>query len=259
MINSFNRENILSSLASLNLGINDNLFIHSSLRALGTFDKGNLKDDNVISALFDCFSQTIGDNGTIAVPTFNFDFFNGNDFDVDNTPSKNMGAFSEYIRCLPNSFRTTHPFHSISAIGPLAKYISNIEGYSEFSEDGFFEALIDKNFKIIFLGIEFVETFFHLAEERARVPYRFWKKIYGNRIQNGNKQEISVNYYARKINKIPEPIIDVSKIHQLLIKNNLIKYCPLGSGKIGVGTSNKIVDSLTKVLIQYPDFALKVN
>ena len=58
--------------------------------------------------------------------------------------------------------------------------------------------------KIVFFGIPFVATFVHLAEERAKVPYRYWKTFSGN-FKDGEKIENKLfNFYARNLEIEPE-------------------------------------------------------
>ena len=74
----YGRKYIFSCCASFSLNLS-NASSHSLLY-------NSESDENTIF-------EIIGKNGFIAVPTFNFKFAKGDDFDVDNTPSDGMGAF----------------------------------------------------------------------------------------------------------------------------------------------------------------------
>ena len=69
--------------------------------------------------------------------------------------------------------------------------------------------MLQKNCKILFLGDSFTETFFHIAEEKAKVPYRFWKTFKGNLIKNSVKNKIEIQYYARSLEIKPKPYFNI--------------------------------------------------
>ena len=89
--------------------------VHSSLSSLGTVEGGA---ETVMEALL----QALGNEGTLVVPTFTDEVvarYNGFVFDVSNTPSY-VGAITEAARARPDALRSHHPWHSVSAIGPMA-------------------------------------------------------------------------------------------------------------------------------------------
>ena len=215
----YNSNEFKKTLISVGLVKGDNVFIHSSLKTIGKYEDQSQPD--LLNMIKETIFDIIGENGFIAVPTFNFNFAKGYDFDVDNTPSEGMGAFSEFIRKQDGSNRTSHPMHSISIMGKNSKYIANLVGDTEFSKNSAFDHLLKMNCKILFLGDCFTETFFHIAEERATVPYRFWKIFQGNLIKNSLKKKIEIKYYARNFQENPEPLIDISKLYEFLDSKNI--------------------------------------
>lgn len=242
------------SIDAIGIKDGDNLFIHTALKSLGSFKAG--ASGNLLQSLLSHLSNKVGANGSISVPTFNFGFCRGEIFDVDQTPSVQMGAFSEFVRNHPDSKRSKHPFHSISSIGNDVDVISETEGFSEFSDGSAFDLLLKKNVKILFFGIEFVETFVHIAEERAQVPYRFWKQFSGTRICNGISENITTNFYARRIHDSPEPRLDVPKINHYLREKGVISSVQLGSGKISFCHGEDLVNEIMSRLIVQPKFFL---
>lgn len=218
----------------------DYVFVHSSLKTLGKYeDKKNL---DLLEMIKNTILNFIGDNGLIVVPTFNFDFAKGVDFNVNNSPATGMGAFSEFVRRHPDSNRTRHPMHSISMIGANSKYISNLEGDTEFSDGSAFDHLLKKNCKILYLGNSFTETFFHIAEEKAKVPYRFWKPFKGNLIENSVKKKIEIQYYARDFSIQPEPKINVSELFKFLDNKNIFTKSTNDNINLMICSSSLYVD-----------------
>jgi aminoglycoside 3-N-acetyltransferase len=207
---------------------------------------------NTLDLIFDTFANLIGVTGTIAVPTFNFEFCHGKPFDKQRTPGEGMGAFSEFIRLKPGSERSRHSFHSISCWGHKAKKICQGEGKTEFSPGSSLDILLKENAKIIFLGVDFVETFVHLAEERVGVPYRFWKSFNGIYIDQDKESHRTETFYARNLNLKPEPDLDVPRIGKELHKDGLIRYFRIGQGRIGYSDANELVDYICKKLKEDP-------
>ncbi|QWD64363.1 AAC(3) family N-acetyltransferase [Polynucleobacter sp. MWH-UH2A] len=232
----------------------DCLFIHSGLKALGKFNANG--DINKLDILLNIFLDLVGESGTIVVPTFNFAFCSGGIFDRGKTPCDGMGAFSEHVRTHAEAHRARHPFHSVAAIGKNAVKITNSTSFSEFSEGGFFDALLQLDCKILFYGVAFVETFVHMAEERAKVPYRFWKSFAGDVIDGELRERVSINYYARRFDLEPEPQIDSAKINQYLRVKKVIVSANLGDGNVSICSSKKMVEELIKKFNFEPYFPL---
>jgi aminoglycoside 3-N-acetyltransferase len=254
MSNSYTEDDLRQCLEALGVKKGDCLFVHSGLKALGKFTANN--KINTLEALLNIFLDIVGEKGTIVVPTFNFAFCSGETFDRSETPSDGMGAFSEYVRKHDQSYRSSHPFHSIAAIGANAFRITESTGFSEFSEGSFFDALLQLKCKVMFYGVSFVETFVHVAEERAKVPYRYWKTFTGDVIDGGLKKTVTINFYARKLDLEPEPQVDIKKINQYLQDNKIIVSENLGDGSVSICNGNIMVSELIKKFIAEPYFPL---
>lgn len=254
MNDTYSEKDIRNCLLALGVEKGDCLFVHSGLRALGKFIPKN--EANSLEALLSVLLDAVGERGTIVVPTFNFAFCKGEEFDLSKTPCDGMGAFSEYVRTHKNAFRAQHPFHSVSAIGANAIKISDSVGFSEFSEGSFFDALLQLKCKVLFYGVNFVETFAHIAEERAKVPYRFWKTFTGDVIYGTTKTKATVNFYARKLDLDPEPRVDVEKINQYLRGQKIITSKNLGAGSVSICSSNEMVNHLISKFTDEPLFPL---
>jgi aminoglycoside 3-N-acetyltransferase len=112
--------------------------------------------------------------------------------------------------------------------------------------------------KILFLGDSFTETFFHIAEEKAKVPYRFWKTFRGDLFKNSLKKEIEIQYYARNLEENPEPRIDVPKLFKFLNGKNIFKRSNNEKINLMICASNSYVDYCLAKLKENPKFFLKV-
>lgn len=256
MNNKYNSDEFKEALVDIGLAKDDNVFIHTSLKTIGKYE--DLKHPDLLNIIKKTIFDIIGENGFIAVPTFNFNFAKGDDFDVDNTPSDKMGVFSEFIRKNTSSKRTSHPMHSISILGKNSDHIASLEGNTEFSEGSAFDYLLKMKCKILFLGDSFTETFFHIAEEKTKVPYRFWKTFRGNLIKNSLKNSIEIQYYARKLEESPEPIIDVQKLFKFLDGRDIFNKSNNEKINLMICSSNSYVDNCLIKLKENSKFFLKV-
>lgn len=257
MTDTFDSLDFKNELINLEINKGDYVFIHSSLKTLGKYKDNNYPD--LLQMIQNSIFEIIGENGLIVVPTFNFEFAKGVDFDVENSPSIGMGVFSEYIRKLPKSHRSSHPMHSISLLGKNSEIISQYESETEFSEGGTFDFLIKKKCKILFLGDVFVETFFHVAEEKANVKYRFWKKFQGNIINNKIKNNITIKYFARNLELKPEPLIDLKKLFNYLEEKNTFSFSKNNKLNLMVCCSHTYVQNCLMKLIENEEYFLKKN
>ena len=109
-------ENLVEEFRELGVTKGDVLFIHSSYKSFGGVEGG---PQTVINALLD----VIGPEGTLIMPTFNYDFLKGAPWDIRNTPSQ-MGILTEIVRTDPRARRMHHAIYSMSAIGKLANEVA---------------------------------------------------------------------------------------------------------------------------------------
>lgn len=254
MSNSYNSDEFKKVLTDIGLTRDDCVFIHSSLKTIGKYEDDINPD--LLGMITNTIFDLVGPKGLIAVPTFNFNFAKGDDFDVDNSPAEGMGIFSEFIRKSNDSKRTTHPMHSISILGENCDYIANLEGDTEFSEGSAFDYLLKKNCKILFLGNSFTETFFHIAEEKAKVPYRFWKTFRGNLIKNSIKKKIEIQYHARNLEMKPEPRVDNTKLYKFLDNKNMFTKSVNDKINVMICSSNSYVENCLVKLEENPKYFL---
>jgi aminoglycoside 3-N-acetyltransferase len=254
---TYSEAQLAACLKTLGVAKGDCLFIHAALKSLGKFTPQ--REGDAFGALLAVLLDAVGQDGTVVVPTFNFGFCQGQPFDRQNTPGEGMGAFSEFIRRHPSALRSRHPFQCVAAIGRLAAEIADARGRSAFAPGGAFDLMLHRKCKILFFGVYFVETFVHVAEERADVPYRFWKTFTADYIDAGVSNRIAVDFFARKLDLVPEPAIDNHKLGRLLREKGIISSTSLGSGEVSICDATVMVDELTERLKQTPSYALQVE
>ena len=203
------------------------VMVHSSLLHLGRMV--NVKSSKLAAMHYSALREVLGAEGTVIVPTFNFGFCDGEAFDPKSTPSVGMGVFSEYVRKLPGTARSTHPMQSVAAVGPQAQKICDGDSETAFGPSGPFSKLLDLNAQGLLLGTTMKYfSLIHMVEEQLKVPYRFTKKFtapYGP-----NKELKSYAMYARDLDI--DPRVNFLKVDIEMRKRNLIKEVQVGMGKV---------------------------
>ncbi len=137
------------------------------------------------SQVYETLAKVIGPRGTIVVPTFCMGssarcMSSGDAFDVCKTRS-GMGAFSEYVRQLPNAPRSLHPIKSVAAVGAHAQEICFGHEKCEhpFGLGSPFDTMLQLRAKVIGLGVPMTYlSFVHTAEDicPASVELPVWDR-----------------------------------------------------------------------------------
>lgn len=240
---------IVSTYKKIGLKKNQNIYVSSDLSKLGVYEK-KIKDD-LLSDHLNALRKIIGKKGNIFVPTATLNFCNTNKiFDLKDTPSHQMGIFSEFVRKQKKSIRSLHPFWSISGIGVHAKnYLSNISPHSHGS-GSVWEKFVNKNVIGVNIGIEpkHAVPIIHYIETLVGVPYRYNKEF----IQKiDKKKKIKKKYYLPCLFLKSNIVRDKNKkiFKNFLKKGGVIKKCKLGKNFV-YSFSQKYFFEITKLYLQ---------
>ena len=115
-------------LADAGISLSDNLYVTGNMGALG---KIRINKTLKMDLLLKSFQKNIGIEGTIFSPSASMNLCNTIiPFDLNETPSYQMGAFAEYFRKLPDSVRSNHPFWSISGLGPQSYRLKQVSRHA---------------------------------------------------------------------------------------------------------------------------------
>ncbi len=170
---------LIEKFKEIGLNKGDNVIVHASLSSLGYVIGG-------VETIYLALDTVLGLDGTIVVPTQTveitdpstwecpkvpqewFDTIRRNmpPFNINTSYSKAMGEFSNFIRSLPNSVRSSHPVYSFSAIGKLATFITKDQPLNfPLGRNSPLEKLYELNAKVLLIGTDFdSNTSIHLAE-----------------------------------------------------------------------------------------------
>jgi len=218
------REQIIGCLKQVGITEGDGLLIHSALQFLGHSSNG-------ARIYLGAIQEVIGKSGTIVVPTFNFDFAQTHIYDPAETPSKGMGIFSEFIRQLPEARRTLHPMQSIASIGRYSDDLTSRDTQSAFDPGSAFERMLELNFKLLLLGADARATsMYHYSEQRANVPYRYWKDFPGQVKTSRGWENRTYRMFVRDLEI--EPQLTVDPVVKFLVSYKQWHVAPLNYGKV---------------------------
>jgi aminoglycoside 3-N-acetyltransferase len=206
------------------------LLVHSSLQRLlrqgsKMFDF-RITPETVYKSLLHC----LGNEGTLLLPLFNFDFPTTKHFDIRNTKSQ-MGVLTELGRLDPHAVRTGHPIYSFAVMGKQAERFRNVDNYSGYGEDSPFGMLraLGGKIAVIELTDQNSMTSYHYVEEQNQVDYRYLKEFEGTCI-GWDGQEYTRKYalFVRKLERGVKT--DVNRMMDHLWDMGLYKGFKPGTG-----------------------------
>jgi aminoglycoside 3-N-acetyltransferase len=241
---------VIAALQALDIRTGDNLLVHSAVQFLGRPVGG-------IGMYLQAIRAVIGPHGTLAVPAFNFAFARGERYDPQNTPSSEMGVFSEYVRQQPGARRTRHPLSSLALLGPLAGELAGLDTPGAYDPGSAFERLLELDFKLLLLGASVqAVSIVHYSEQRRGVPYRFWKEFHGLVRTSQGWEPRSCRMFARDLQVDPQ--LDLHPIEERLREQGLWRESLLNYGVLAVCRLADFVAAADELLAEDP-WALVAN
>jgi len=230
----------------------DVLLVHSSYKSFGGVEGG---PQTVIEALKHILSK----EGTLIVPTFNYNFCDGEPYDIKKTPSK-MGVISELIRNDSNSKRSLDPVFSFAIFGKHRDYLANLRYYHSFGPDSIFAKLRELDAKIMIIGLTYNEsvTFFHHIEETQGCDYRFFKEFQGKITDyNGNEKEEKIILFVRDIERGIQN--DVDKMGVIMEREGIVKKKIIGKSEIKLMKANDVYQRTVDEMKENPHILIKIK
>ena len=209
----------------LGLKRGDNVLVHSRL-----FSFGRIVGSSPCQTLYDSLIDYLGPDSTIAVPTHLLG--ESEPYDPQKTPSHESGVFSEYVRQLPNAFRSLCPIHNHASVGPNARCLEDSDPTISFGQGSDFSTFYNNKFTLVLLGCSFTHggTYLHHLEALMDAPYRHWIELHRLLVPRGKVEPspIVVRYFARKDRAYHE---DFDKIIPVLRKSGALREAELSYGK----------------------------
>ncbi len=226
-------EKLVEGFTDLGVEKGDTLLVHSSYKSFGPVDGG---PQTVIRAL----EAALGAQGTLIMPTFNFDFNKGEPWDVRTTPSK-MGVLTELARLDPRARRVFHPFYSFAVLGRHAERLGSLRYKSAYERNSVFGKLRDLDGKIMVIGLSYNNsmTFFHHIEQMEGVDYRFLKQFTGQVTdENGRTYTDTFEMLVRDLDKGVMTMVD--PMGALMEQAGIIKVGRIGEADVKLMKANEV-------------------
>lgn len=204
---------ILDKINNIEKG--DTIYVISDVLELAKVTRQHGEKFDAVQFL-DTLMDKVGTEGTILIPTFNWDFCEGKGFNYKNTPGK-TGALGN--AALKNMLfqRTQHPVYSFAVWGSKQAELTAIDIEDSFGEGTIFDYLYKSKAKSLVIGLNALEgsTMVHYVEQIVGVSYRFFKEFEGKYIDHKGVEHIKkVRMYVRDLDINPEE--DMDHLSQIL-------------------------------------------
>lgn len=239
------RNDLVEKFKGTGLQSGDTLLVHSSYKSFGGVEDGPW---TVVEALL----EVLGDEGTLIMPTFNFDFCKGEPWDVRNTPSQ-MGAMTNMVRTHAEAKRVFHPIYSFSVLGQHAEFLTAERYKSSYGANSLFAKLRQLDGKIMVVGLRYTDsmTFFHHVEEMEGVDYRYMKEFAGKITdEEGNTYEDTFTMLVRDIEK--GVITEVDPMGDLMEQVGVIRVQKIGEAKVCLMQANEVYEFTAREMRRDP-------
>ena len=219
------KRDVIEKLEKVDIRKGDVIYVPSFTPILGN-------TENIIDDTIDALIEVVGADGTVVMPTFNWDYCKGEVFDPETSPSQ-VGVLTEMFRKRIGVLRSiTPPWCTFAATGKMAKEIVGIKGTSSFGSDSILEFIYEINAKYVLLGCSYNEGAVHIhwLEERFEVPYRYWKQFKGQVKTKGELVKNISYMYARRLDT--DVTIDSNHLTTAFEKTGKVKVEKLGLGEL---------------------------
>ena len=232
----------------------DIILVHSDSSAVREFT--GLMWGDALRLLKESFLRVLGENGTLIVPTFNWDFCKGKPYSHEKTRSQ-VGMFTNNVLFDERSIRSFHPIYPFAAIGPAAMDLFTDISKSSFGEDSVFHRLHQINAKIVFFNISFEScTFIHYVEQQKGISYRFLKQFTG-KVSIGEKEYTDTfDFYARYLDRDIHPYFN-RLFKDLLSTNNIREVKLINKYPILLSKCDVIYQNALKGMESEPFYLIK--
>ena len=246
-----NFDELISGFKRIGLTNGDVLLVHSSFKSFGGVEGG---PQTVIDALI----SVLGDEGTLIVPRFNFDFSTyGTPWDVRSTPS-HMGIISEFVRKDSRSRKVFHPIYPFSIIGKHADELIKHRYKGGYGKDSIFNQLRVLDAKIIQIDKVYKSTtIIHHVEEILKVDYKYYKDFTGYVIdEDGKKYKDTFNLYVRDWEK--GFVTDVLPIGKILEHEGVMKIDKIGDATVWYMKAEDVFQCTVNAIKKNPHVLCKI-
>ena len=200
------RADYLAMFAEMGIRQGDIVLVTSDIRKLCILHMCRYKEILTPNDIIDILQYSVGVEGTLLFPTYNWDFCKGIMFDYYNTPCM-TGSLGVAALKRSDFKRTHHPIYSCAAWGKNQDELYNMQYVSSFGEDSIFGWLDRNNAKNLVIEVpverHFGYTFVHYVEQMSKsVSYRFEKNFTADyKDEHGHITKQTYSMYVRYLDR----------------------------------------------------------
>lgn len=212
--------------------------------------KSNEKFD--VTVFLEFLQNKVGKDGTILIPTFNWDFCKGIIFDYKKTIGK-TGALGNKALKMKGYKRSKHPLYSFAIWGEYQNQLCKIDPPNAFGKGTIFEFLYNKHAKALVIGLPilFGLSYVHHVEKMVQVPYRYMKNFTANYIEeNGNESEKTYSMYVRDLDMNPLEINGFQPLGAMIEEMGLSKKYIINGVDFHIFNIREITPIIKKDIIE---------
>jgi aminoglycoside 3-N-acetyltransferase len=245
-------DDLVKGFRNLGLAAGDTLLVHSSYKSLGPVEAGP-------RSVIDALEAALGADGTLILPTFNFNFNQGQPWDVRTTRSQ-MGVLTELVRKDPRARRVFHPIYSFAILGKHAEMLGSLRYKSSFERASVFGKLRDLDGKIMVIGLSYTNsmTFFHHVEQMEGVDYRFLKQFTGEVTDwDGTTRTDTFEMLVR--NTDMGVITEVDPMGELMEKEGVIQVGRLGEADVKLMKADEVYEFTAREMRRDPYLLYRIE
>lgn len=239
---------IKETLFSQGLRPGDHLLVHSSLRSVGPIEGG-------AEALIEALLEVTGQEGTLAMPTFNYRFgLPAPHFDPRLVRSR-TGALTEIFRQRPGVVRSLHPTHSVAAQGKRAsEFMADHYRFGAFGVGCPIDRLVQAGGYVLLLGVtHLANSCIHVGESHAGCTKFDWQDgplpIVKILLPDGRIIDFQLDCTASCSRSF-------NAVEYWLRRGKMIKDLMLGDALCFLMKGKDIVDTVVEMIRREPDVLL---
>ena len=203
---------------------------------------------------FDSILEIIGEEGTLLIPTYNWDFCHGIPFEYKKTRSQ-TGVLGDQALKNPKFRRTKHPLYSFAVAGKDQEMLCAMTNVSSFGSDSPFSYLDHVHAKQIMMDVEHNQlwgfTYVHYVEEKVqdKITYRFQKTFKAPYIdENGIKKTKCYSMLVRNLDV--NVVIDLVPLAGVLVNKGILKSILINGINYGIVDLSASTEPILKDILE---------
>ena len=205
------------------------------------------------NAFFDSILDVIGEEGTLLLPTYNWDFCHQVPFDYKKTKSK-VGVLGDQALRNPKFRRTMHPLYSFAVAGKDQALLCGMNNVSSFGPDSPFAYFEKVHAKQVMMDVPYEQiwgfTYIHYVEEKVqdKFNYRFQKTFEAPYI-DGNG-ETTIRQYSMLVRDLDmDVVMDLLPLSAAFVEKGILKSHLVNGINYGVVDMSETTETILQDIL----------